>query len=81
MKLKETVKRVMDFSKEHASDMNTSCARMLHLINAGEIKDITKEELEDAQAFIRDNYTLAVAARKGAHLAEYDEAIEEWEQK
>lgn len=77
MTMRHAIERVMIYSAENGTDMNLSVIQMREKIRNGEITDIAENELDKAHKFIKVNYDVIVAARKGdVEAAEkYDELL------
>ncbi|MBQ7793848.1 MAG: hypothetical protein IJ366_04940 [Clostridia bacterium] len=78
MTLKNAVNELMDFAKVHEVDVHTAYAKIAYEIKTGERDFMTMAELDEAKAFVDENYDVVVEARKSGNDADYDTALHLW---
>lgn len=81
MTLKNAVNEVMDFAKAHECDLTIAQAKIAEEITHGDRDFMTLEELNEAKAFLVDNYNIVVDARQSGNDEKYDEALAKWSEK
>lgn len=78
MTLKNAVNEVMDFAKAHECDLQIAYAKIAHEIKTGSRDFMTMAELDEAKAFLADNYNVVVEARQTGNDTDYDTALHLW---